>query len=95
MALNLPGLVLAIAFNAVIVARHGEPVVQKLVSAMQYGALALLAAALWALARPFAGPAFSWRAGALAAGLFVAVAIFDLSPFASLIAFLAVCLVLT
>jgi chromate transporter len=93
-ALNLPGLMLATASYALILGRQDEPVVQKLVTAMQYGALALLAATLWAGARPLAGPVFSWRADVLAAGLFVAVAIFNLSPFASLIAFLAVCLVL-
>jgi chromate transporter len=93
-ALNLPGLLLATAFYAVILTRQDEPTVQKLVTAMQYGALALLAAALWALARPLAGPAFSWQAGALGAGLFVAVAIFNLSPFAGLLVFLAACLAL-
>ena len=82
------------AFYAAILTRQDEPAVQKLVTAMQYGALALLTAALWALARPLAGPAFSWRAGALGAGLFAAVAIFNLSAFASLIVFVAACLVL-
>jgi multisubunit Na+/H+ antiporter MnhF subunit len=44
------------AFYAAILTRQDEPAVQKLVTAMQYGALALLAAALWALARALAGP---------------------------------------
>jgi chromate transporter len=93
-ALNLPGIVLAGAFYAVVVNHQDSPIVRKLLTAMQYAAIALLASAVYALARPLVAPSFSWVAGGLAVTMFAAVAVFDVSPFLALIVFITACLLL-
>lgn len=93
LALNLPGLVMAFALYGVITRYQDAAWLRKVLLGMQYGALALLAAALWALARPL-GSTLSWTAAGLAVALFVSVALFDLSPFLGILIFAAACVLM-
>ena len=93
LALNLPGLVLAFALYGVITRYQDAAWLRKVLLGMQYGALALLAAALWVLARPL-GSTLSWTAAGLAVALFVSVALLDLSPFLGILIFAAACMLL-
>lgn len=94
LALNLPGIVLAGVFYTVVINNQDSPVVRKLLLAMQYGAVALLGAAVYAVAKPLVAPGFSWVAGGLATAMFVAVAVFDISPFMAIVVFISACLLL-
>ena len=93
LALNLPGLVLAFALYGVITRYQDAAWLRRGLIGMQYGALALLAAALWALARPLGGT-LSWTAAGLAVILFVSVALLDLSPFIGILVFAVACALL-
>jgi chromate transporter len=93
LALNLPGLVMAFALYGVITRYQDAAWLRKVLLGMQYGALALLAAALWALARPL-GSTLSWTAAGLAVALFVSVALLDLSPFLGILIFAAACVLM-
>ena len=93
LALNLPGLVMAFALYGVITRYQDAAWLRKVLLGMQYGALALLAAALWALSRPL-GSTLSWTAAGLAVALFVSVALLDLSPFLGILIFAAACVLL-
>ncbi len=87
LALNLPGLVLATAIYGLIFDHRDSELVRKLLIGMQYGAIALLAAALYSLTKPLVTNQFSLSAGVLAVALFSAVAIFEVSPFISIVVF--------
>lgn len=87
--ITLPGLILAAAFYAVVLSYRENPYVKKLLILMQYAAFSLFAAALYSLSKPFVRD-FNLMPGLLALGLFIAVAVFEVSPFASLIFFIAV-----
>lgn len=87
--ISLPGLVLAGLFYSAILAYRENLYVKKLLVLMQYAAVALFAAALYSLTRPMLKD-LSWQAGLLAAGLFVAVALFEVSPFVALVAFVLI-----
>ena len=93
LALNLPGLVLAFALYGAITRYQDAAWLRRVLIGMQYGALALLAAALWALARPLGGT-LSWTAAGLAVVLFVSVALLDLSPFIGILVFAVACALL-
>lgn len=93
LALNLPGLILAFGLYGVITRYQEAAWLRKVLHGMQYGALAMLAAALWALARPLGGT-LSWTAAGLAVVLFVSVALFDLSPFVGILVFAVACALL-
>ena len=93
LALNLPGLVLAFALYGAITRYQDAAWLRRVLIGMQYGALALLAAALWALARPLGGT-LSWTAAGLAVVLFVSVALLDLSPFIGIVVFAVACALL-
>ena len=79
--LNLPGLLLSVGCWGWLSTHAEHPLARKLMQGMRYGAIALLAAALVALAKPLAaapgGP--SPPATLLALGLFLAVAVFGAS----------------
>lgn len=87
--ITLPGLVLAALFYTLIMAHREHPLVKKLLVLMQYGAVALLAAALFSLTKPMAKD-FSLQAGVLAIALFITVALLEWSPFGALAGFLAI-----
>ncbi|MCH2546587.1 MAG: chromate transporter [Alphaproteobacteria bacterium] len=86
---TLPGVLLAALFYTLIMSHKDHPVIKKLLVLMQYGAVALLAAALFSLAKPLARE-FSVQASILAMMLFVGVAVFEGSPFVGLIIFVMV-----
>lgn len=88
-AVTLPGLVLAALFYSLVAAQKDNPQVKKLLVLMQYGALALFAAALYAMARPMVKDV-SYPAAGLAVAMFIGVAFFDLSPFLALVLLIGV-----
>lgn len=93
LGVTAPGMVLAALFYTVLMAHKEHPVVKKLLTLMQYGAVALLAAALFSLAKPLARE-FSLQAAVLAGVLFVGVAVFEFSPFIGLLLFVLAGLIL-
>ena len=93
LGLNLPGLALSVVCWTWLSANHDSPAARKLMFGMRYGAVAMLAAALAALARPLVVSP-SLTASLLALGLFVAVAVLHLSTFGSVCAFATGCLLL-
>ena len=88
LGVSMPGLLLAGVFYSVLLRYQDSAVAQKLITLMQYGALALLASALFALAQPMLKDS-SWVAWGLAGVLFAAVTFFGVSPFVGLLLFLA------
>lgn len=86
LGVTIPGLLLAAVFYSLIMAYKEHPIVKKLLVLMQYGAVALLGAALFSLAKPLARE-FSLQASILAGVLFVGVAVFKFSPFVGLVVF--------
>lgn len=86
--ITMPGLLLAALFYSIIAAHREHPIVRKLLVLMQYGAVALLGAALFSLAKPLARD-FSLQAALLAGALFIGVALFDFSPFIGIVLFVA------
>ena len=91
--ITLPGLLLAAIFYSAIMAHKEHPIVKKLLVLMQYGAVALLGAALFSLAKPLARD-FSLQASMLAGVLFIGVALFDFSPFIGIVLFVVAGLLL-
>lgn len=89
LGITAPGMILAALFYTMIIANRTNPIIQKVLVLMQYGAVALLAAALVGLMKPLSKD-FSLSAAILAFGLFIAVAAFDVSPFFSIFAFVLV-----
>ena len=93
LGLNLPGLALSVVCWSWLSTNHDSPAARKLMFGMRYGAVAMLAAALAALARPLAAEP-SLTASLLALGLFIAVEVLHLSTFGSVCAFASGCLLL-
>lgn len=91
--ITLPGLILAAVFYSLIMAHKEHPLVRKALTLMQYGAVALLGAALFSLAKPLARD-FSLQASVLAGALFIGVALFEFSPFIGIVLFLVAGLLL-
>lgn len=93
LGITLPGMVLAAGFYTLIISHKDNPLIRKALTLMQYGAVALLAAALMSLMKPLAKD-FSLQAALLGGVLFLAVAVFEWSPFACIVAFLLLGLLL-
>ena len=90
LSLNLPGLIMA-ALGYHWLSTHNGPIMRKIMIAVQYGALALLAAATFSVAQGVVNINFSIPV-AISCGLFfVALAFWNLSPFYGFIAFIAIC----
>lgn len=90
LALNVPGLIMtAVGYHWL--ATHDSPVTRKLMVAVQYGALALLAAATFSVAQSIVQINFSLPIAVLCAVFFLALVFWDLSPFYGLLAFIVVC----
>lgn len=87
--ITLPGLILAALFYSVVLSFRENIYVKKLLILMQYAAISLFAAALFSLSKPFVKD-FHLMPGLMALGLFIAVAVFDVSPFAALIFFILI-----
>lgn len=62
-----------------------------MITYVQYGGMTLLACAAYAMFQPLVTENFSFRLLAYSTALFIAVAVFDFSPFIALLAFLLVC----
>jgi chromate transporter len=88
--LNLPGLLLAVA-GYTWLSGHDSPFTRKLMIAVQYGALALLAAASFSIAQGVMNMYFSYSLLFVCVLFFLALAFLQLSPFWGFIAFIAIC----
>lgn len=88
-ALNLPGLLMA-ALGYHWLSSHNGPITRKIMIAVQYGALALLAAATFSIAQSVVQINFSLPIALSCCLFFLALAFWDLSPFYGFLAFIAV-----
>ncbi|MCC5014719.1 MULTISPECIES: chromate transporter [unclassified Legionella] len=88
--LNLPGLIMAIVGYQVL-SSHNSPITRKIMIAVQYGALALLAAASFSVAQGVVGIYFSWPIVVISMLFFAALVYFPLSPFWGFLAFIGIC----
>lgn len=88
--LNLPGLLLAfIGYQWLI--QHNTPFTRKIMVGVQYGAVALLAAATFSVAQGLASLYVSLSVTLLTILFFIALAFFQLSPFWGFLGFISVC----
>lgn len=90
LCLNLPGLLMAIVGYHWLSTYNG-PVARKIMIAVQYGALALLAAATFSIAQSIVSINFSIPIAISCLAFFIALAFWNLSPFYGFIAYIAVC----
>jgi len=89
LALNLPGLILALVSYQWITS-HNTPVMQKVMVAVQYGALALLAAATFSIGQGVVGVSFSWGLALSALIFFIALTALNISPFWGLVVYIGI-----
>ena len=87
-ALNIPGILLALAGYAFILANKNASLVSKAVMAMGFAAIAMLASALVDLIRPNISSGISWIAILLTLILFILVSFFNIPAILELIMFL-------
>ncbi len=90
LCLNLPGLIMTILGYHWLTA-HDGPITRKIMISVQYGALALLAAATFSVAQGVVGMHFSIPIAVTCLVFFIALALLNLSPFWGFIAFIGVC----
>lgn len=90
LSMNTPGIILALIGVYLIRAYQENPHVQKLITLTQYGSLAILVAAVYALATPIFKNHFSLLYTVGAVALLLGMIIFDLSPFVGLVLFIGV-----
>ncbi|MBA2656719.1 MAG: chromate transporter [Tatlockia sp.] len=88
--LNLPGLILALIGFRYLATNQG-PFTHKIMIGVQYGALALLAAATFSVAQNLIAVYYSLPIAIACFLFFVALVYFQLSPFWGFIAFIGVC----
>ncbi len=88
--LNLPGLILAVIGYQVLSSNSG-PITHKVMVAVQYGALALLAAASYSVAQSVVGLFYSLPVVVATILFFIGLAYFQLSPFWGFLAFIGIC----
>ena len=88
--LNLPGLIMAILGYHWLTS-HDGPATRKIMISVQYGGLALLAAATYSVAQGVVGMHFSIPIALMCVLFFLALAFLNLSPFYGFIAFIGVC----
>ncbi len=88
--LNLPGLVMAI-FGYHWLTSHNGPTTRKIMISVQYGGLALLAAATFSVAQGVVDMHFSIPIAIMCTVFFLALAFWNLSPFYGFIAFIVLC----
>ncbi len=88
--LNLPGLFLAfLGYQWLSI--HDGPITHKIMVSVQYGALALLAAATFSIAQGVITTYYSLSLGLACVIFFLALAYLQLSPFWGFIAFIGIC----
>ncbi|KTD52527.1 chromate transport protein [Legionella quinlivanii] len=90
LALNLPGLVLAVV-GYQFLNNHNSPFAQKIMIAVQYGALALLAAASYSVAQGVIQSYYSLPVVIACILFFLALVYLQLSPFWGFIAYIGIC----
>ena len=90
LCLNLPGLVMTVVGYHWLTSHNG-PVARKLMIGVQYGALALLAAASYSVAQGVIGMHFSIPIALSCMVFFLALTFWNLSPFYGFMAFIGVC----
>ena len=88
--LNIPGLVLALVGYGWL-ASHNTPFTRKIMVSVQYGALALLAAATFTVAQGVLQTYYSIALIIASVLFFLALALLNLSPFWGFIAFIGIC----
>ncbi|BCA93983.1 chromate transporter [Legionella antarctica] len=88
--LNLPGLILAILGYHWLTSHNG-PTTRKIMISVQYGGLALLAAATFSVAQGVVNMHSSIPIAIMCAVFFLALAFWNLSPFYGFIAFIGIC----
>lgn len=88
--LNLPGLILAVV-GYKLLTTHNGPITRKIMIAVQYGSLALLAAASFSIAQGVIEMYYSWSMVIASILFFLALAFLQLSPFWGFIAFIGIC----
>tara|TARA_B100000686_G_scaffold112013_1_gene119511 strand:- start:2173 stop:2703 length:531 start_codon:yes stop_codon:yes gene_type:complete len=87
-ALNIPGILLALIGYAFILANKNSSLVSKGIMAMGFAAIAMLASALVDLIRPYISSSISWTAIILTLTLFILVSFFNVPAILALIIFL-------
>lgn len=90
LSLNLPGLVMAAAGYQWLTT-HDGPNTQKIMVAVQYGALALLAAATYSVAQGVFNVHFSYLIILMTVVFFFALAFLNVSPFWGFLVFIILC----
>ncbi len=90
LCLNLPGLLLAVGGYTWLTS-HESPLTRKVMVSVQYGALALLAAAAFSIAQGVFSAYFSYTMAIACLLFFAALAFLNLSPFWGFMAFIAIC----
>jgi len=88
--LNLPGLILAVLGYQLLIANN-NPATQKIMITVQYGALALLAAATFSVAQGIFQMYYSLPIALACILFFLGLVYFQLSPFWGFLAFIGIC----
>ncbi len=88
--LNLPGLILAVFGYRWLISNNG-PITHKIMVSVQYGSLALLAAASFSIAQGVVATYYSLPLALACVLFFFALAFLQLSPFWGFIAFIGIC----
>lgn len=88
--INLPGLLLAM-IGYRFLSNSTNPITQKIMVSVQYGALALLAAASFSLGQGIVGMYYSLSLAVASLLFFFALVYWDLSPFWGFVAFIGIC----
>lgn len=89
-SLNLPGLILAMVGYQWLTSNN-SPVIHKILVSVQYGALALLAAACFSIAQGVMSTYYSLALVIACVLFFLALAFLQLSPFWGLLGFISIC----
>lgn len=90
LCLNVPGIVLGTLGYRLLSQHHG-PIAQKIMIAVQYGALALLAAASFSVAQGVVQTYYSWPLALISLMFFLALVGLQLSPFWGFLGFIGLC----
>jgi len=90
LSLNLPGLIL-VFFGYQWLSSHHSPVIRKIMIAVQYGALALLAAATFSVAEGVVAMHYSISLAVACVLFFLSLAFLQLSPFWGFLLFIGIC----
>jgi chromate transporter len=90
LCLNLPGLIMTV-IGYQWLTNHNGPATRKIMIGVQYGALALLAAASYSVAQGVVGMYFSNPIAICCFLFFIALTFWNLSPFYGFLGFIAIC----